>query len=159
MHVRQFFSGNILKESSLRIGKKVIQSLKIDKTIEKGDLYVQKVVKLPLNTTIIFKDLNQHQEDKNHAIYNYYQISTDSPEKEKAIMLFLDNLLQVQSFAYLREKHNLGYIVTSNIGDTQGVLSVGLYVQGHEKNPQEMDSFIEDFNLYFLKYLEQLPNS
>ncbi len=74
-------------------------------------------------------------------------------------MLFLDNLLQVQSFAYLREKHNLGYIVTSNIGDTQGVLSVGLYVQGHEKNPQEMDSFIEDFNLYFLKYLEQLPNS
>lgn len=159
MHVRQFFSGNILKDQSAKIGKRVLQQLSIANTVEKGDLFESQLAKLPLSNPIVFKELNGHAEDKNNGIYNYYQVLTDDPNKEKAIVLFLDNLVQVQSFAYLRETHNLGYIVTSHMGDTNGVLSVGIYVQGHEKTPTQMDAYIEDFNLFFLSYLQDLPTS
>lgn len=91
--INQFFAGNVLETQALSLGNKVVKLLNAKKEADAKEFYQESLIKLPANKVYIYRDLNQLIDDKNNSILDLYQIITEDPNKEKAMLIYLDNLI------------------------------------------------------------------
>lgn len=70
-----------------------MNTLQLHTPISQDQLFKEKILKIESKTDIIFRDFNKLQQDKNHAILNYYQFNGKDPNLDQAVLLFLDNFL------------------------------------------------------------------
>ena len=158
--VKALFFGNILQkdvEKLMEIVGRGFSFVDDNKALNLSCIYNnnQSMIKFPNDISLVFRARNTNPDDSNHAIANYYQYGISEPSALLKMSAF-SKTFNWQAFDYLRGQNQLGYVVFSQPIIYNGVLGLGVFIQGSKKNPLEMDGIIEDFLKVFENYLSKM---
>lgn len=173
--LKALFFGNILHEDAVKVLNNLSQNFEffdenqdhndnIEKKntneTEKSCIYdnKEKVLKVPNDISLVYREKNLINDDINHAIINYYQWGMKDYMSVLKLRAFI-SIFNVKAFDYLRTANQLGYIVFAQPLLYNDVIGIGIFVQGSKYNPYEMDGIIENFLQAFDEYFNDLEEN
>ncbi|EAS06546.2 insulysin, insulin-degrading enzyme (macronuclear) [Tetrahymena thermophila SB210] len=107
------------------------------------------------NKYYVYQQLNSKPDDTNSAIVNIYQIGQRSIKNYIYLNLLQDKLDRF-FFNFLRTKEGLGYVAGSNIATIGCVDHLTVILQGDQKQPNEINIYIEKGLKQFNKILNKV---
>lgn len=170
--LKALFFGNILHDDAINILSNLSQNFELydenNENVQKNDknetekscIYdnIEKVLKVPNDVSLVYREKNLITDDINHAIINYYQWGIKDYASILKLRAFV-SIFNVKAFDYLRTANQLGYIVFAQPLLYNEVIGIGVFVQGSKYNPYEMDGIIENFLQAFDEYFNDLDEN
>jgi len=149
--VEILIQGNINKKHAEQIFEDTMESIRTNppKQMLHQGIQTRKVLK---NEVIALKSFNTRSKD-NHHVTKYYQIGPMSAEEQNMIDLFMD-IISESTFNELRTKRQLGYMASSSIKNTHGIVGWTIDVKSAVKN-HKMSHVLSCIDEYTDKYIPE----
>ena len=147
------FSGNITKENSIKVYKKLKDSFSSYKkydNLERKDIIQFPILKLAKDETSIYSKFLKNEDDQNSAILKYYQLDamegdSETRIKESFSLRLIAQYLEDRFHTELRTEQQLGYMVYLQETRKRGVLGLTFGIRGYVEDPNYCSERITDF--------------
>jgi len=150
--------GNYNKEMTMNFFNKTLLKLNNSKEIIDKKLIENFAYKLPVGQNFIRINTFNHN-DINTIITNYYQANKISIRLTCLLDLII-LIVEEPLFNILRTKKQLGYDISINIRDNNGILGYTISVNSQENkfNSEYVENEIEEFNLNIINIIKNITS-
>lgn len=144
LHVESLTHGNVTKEESVALARDVLSLLGPAVSLPVNNRPMECAVAFPGNTSLLHRAPVKNAEEENSVVEVYRQVGPDDTRK-RAILDFVEQLVQEPCYDTLRTKEQLGYSVHSGLRLTHGILGFAVVVVSGEHGPAYLDSRVRAF--------------
>jgi hypothetical protein len=141
-YVTNLVMGNYGAQDALKLHNNILTGIGATHDVTSGEVQRVSQVVMP-RTAVEIRKKNPRDGDENHVTIVTILVGTSTVEK-RVLLGIVGSIYSELVFSELRTLKELGYVVGGDVNEKSTVLTVGCYVQGNKKLPDEVEHDCEN---------------